>query len=144
MGLGEGLGTTVNVPLGAGSVDGDYAAVFREIYVPAAKAFRPDLLLVSCGFDAHHQDPLGGIKLTPGAFHHMAHACAVLADRWCGGRLVMALEGGYNHRAVAECVLATLRGLSGGDLPDEACAASPSTTAVLDHLLAHHPLLQGA
>src|SRR5690606_17887861 len=71
-GLGEGF--NVNVPLPARLEDGDYAAIYYELLLPIADAYRPDLVLVSAGFDPHEDDPLGGMGLTPAGF---AHLCAV-------------------------------------------------------------------
>jgi acetoin utilization deacetylase AcuC-like enzyme len=97
-GPGTGDATTLNVPLHAGTGDDEYLAVFEELVVPAVCAFRPELLVVSAGFDAHLEDPLGGLALTAEAFHELAGRCARLAPR-----LAAVLEGGYN--------LATLPGL---------------------------------
>jgi acetoin utilization deacetylase AcuC-like enzyme len=91
-GTGAGLGHTVNVPLQAGAGNGDYARVWREVIGPVAEAYRPELVLVSAGFDAHRDDPLGGMELTEDGF---ATLCAEVRDFAAnvGAPLVMSLEG---------------------------------------------------
>ncbi|MDP1571441.1 MAG: histone deacetylase [Vicinamibacterales bacterium] len=102
-GQGDGAGYTLNVPLEAGATDADYDLVFREAVVPALMAFKPDLLLVSAGFDAHADDPLAGMRMSAGGFARLtAHLCAV-ADACCEGRMVLMSEGGYQADALAEC-----------------------------------------
>ena len=68
IGRGAGAGFTVNVPLEVGAVDEDYQLVFADVVVPVLRQFEPDLLIVSAGFDAHERDPLGGMRLSTGAF----------------------------------------------------------------------------
>ncbi|HEX8437364.1 histone deacetylase [Archangium sp.] len=108
VGEGPGAGYTVNCGLPAGGKDADYGALFQDLFLPVAEAFRPDLVLVSAGFDAHHRDPLGGMELTERGFGAMCTAMKTLADSTCGGRLVLLLEGGYSleglSRSVHTCV----------------------------------------
>ena len=108
MGKGPGLGYTLNVPLRAGADDAFYVRVFRELLCPVARSFRPELILVSAGFDTYVGDPLGGMKMTPEGFACLTRILLDLADEWCGGRLVMVLEGGYNIQGLAKCVRAVL------------------------------------
>jgi acetoin utilization deacetylase AcuC-like enzyme len=89
-------GATVNVGLPAGSGDVEYLAVFDEVMLPALRRFRPDLILVSAGFDAHEDDPLAGMRVTRKGFAAMAARLRALADGISGGRLVVAMEGGYD------------------------------------------------
>jgi acetoin utilization deacetylase AcuC-like enzyme len=112
-GAGEGRGTTVNVPLPAGSDGRTYAAAFEQLVLPVVSEFRPELMLISAGFDAHVRDPLGSMRLDDGAFAWMASRLRALADATAGGRIAMALEGGYDLRALEGGMAATLRGLSG-------------------------------
>lgn len=107
-GKGPGLGYTLNVPLRAGADDAFYVRVFRELLCPVARSFRPELILVSAGFDTYVGDPLGGMKMTPEGFACLTRVLLNLADEWCGGRLVMVLEGGYNIHGLTECVRAVL------------------------------------
>ena len=97
--------TTVNVPLPAGSGDDDYLRAFCEIVEPAVRAFDPELLLVSAGFDAHADDPLADMLLTADGFAALAARCAALAPR-----VAAVLEGGYNVDTLPGLVEATLAG----------------------------------
>jgi acetoin utilization deacetylase AcuC-like enzyme len=98
---------TLNVPLPALSSDADYARAFEEQVEPAVRAFEPDLVLVSAGFDAHEGDPLGEMRLTAAAFRDMARRCASLAPRRAA-----VLEGGYNLDTLPDLVEAALEGFS--------------------------------
>jgi acetoin utilization deacetylase AcuC-like enzyme len=104
-GPNQGNETTVNVPMAALSGDAEYERAFRDIVEPAIRAFEPDLLLVSAGFDAHEADPLAHIRLTDGGFRWMARRAATLAPRICG-----VLEGGYNIETLPRLVRAGLDG----------------------------------
>jgi acetoin utilization deacetylase AcuC-like enzyme len=110
-GRGEGLGSTVNMPLPPGCGDAEYAWAFDEIVVPRLLAFRPELILVSAGYDAHRDDPLASMKLTSGGFGALASRLRLAADETCAGRIVMSLEGGYELAALGESVLETVRAL---------------------------------
>ena len=106
-GPGEGNETTVNVPLPAGSGDADYERAFVEIVEPAVRAFEPDLVLVSAGFDAHADDPLAGMRVSERGFRQVARRSAALAPR--AGAV---LEGGYNVDTLPHLVRAALEGFS--------------------------------
>jgi acetoin utilization deacetylase AcuC-like enzyme len=95
IGHGPGEGTTVNVPLPAGSGDSEYVGALQRLLVPVARGFRPDLVIVSCGFDAHALDPLASMDVSGEGFRAMASIVRGLADDLCGGRLALVLEGGY-------------------------------------------------
>jgi acetoin utilization deacetylase AcuC-like enzyme len=105
---GEGNSTTVNVPLPAGSDDADYAAAFDAVVEPAVRAFEPELVLVSAGFDAHEQDPLASMAVTAGGFRELARRCAALAPR-----VAAVLEGGYNLETLPHLVRAAHEGFAG-------------------------------
>lgn len=105
-GVGAGEGFTVNVPLEMGATSDDYRAVFERVVIPVLQRFRPDLLLVSAGFDAHERDPLGSMRLPTEAFAAMTADLSRLADECCDGRLVAVLEGGYDLQALADCTAA--------------------------------------
>jgi acetoin utilization deacetylase AcuC-like enzyme len=112
-GSGAGEGFTLNAPLEAGATDGDYERLWRELLAPAIAAYAPEALLVSAGFDAHEHDPLGGMRLTVDGYAALAAEVKKLAEEVCGGSLMFVLEGGYNLRALAESVLATIEVLAG-------------------------------
>ena len=97
--------TTVNVPLPAGSGDDDYAAAFTRAVEPAVRAFAPDLVLVSAGFDAHADDPLAGMRVSADGFRELARRSAAL-----GPRRAAVLEGGYDVRTLPGLVRAALEG----------------------------------
>lgn len=113
VGEGEGQGFTVNVPLPSGQADPDYGAVFHEIFLPIAERFRPDLVIVSAGFDPHRSDPIGGMLVTERGFAAMASAVKQLAERCANGRLVLLLEGGYDLDGLAHSVHACAEVLAG-------------------------------
>jgi acetoin utilization deacetylase AcuC-like enzyme len=91
-----GRGFTVNVPMEAGSVDEDYHTVFTRVVVPVLREFEPDLVLVSAGFDAHADDPLGEMRLSAAAFAAMTADLRTVAEECCRGRIVAVTEGGYD------------------------------------------------
>jgi len=129
VGAGAGEGATVNIPwTETGLGWADYAAAFRHLVLPILSHFDPCLILVSAGFDAAAGDPLGGMSLTPPAFGALTEQLCALA----GGRVVVALEGGYNEDAISACADAVLRALlrCGGDAgPDPLRAAQAGRLA---------------
>jgi acetoin utilization deacetylase AcuC-like enzyme len=124
-GRGRGEGYTVNLPLGKGWGDGDYAALFRQVVAPLARNFKPDFILAAAGFDIHRLDPAGGrMRVTELGFAALTRILMDIARDCCQDRLVLVLEGGYHHHALAESVGAVLRELSGQTHTDaEALAA---------------------
>ena len=112
IGAGPGKGFTVNVPLPAGTGDQGYLATFREILAPVAQRFRPQLILVSAGYDPHWMDPLANQLVSITGFGQLIQELMALADGLCDGRLVCTLEGGYNLQALPHCILTSLRTLS--------------------------------
>jgi len=108
-GRGKALGTKLNVPLPAGSGDREYKRAFEEKLRPAALAFKPDLVLISAGFDAYEHDLLGGMKVSTEGFAELTRIVREIAGQCCGGRLVSVLEGGYNLDGLADCVEAHIR-----------------------------------
>lgn len=111
-GEGAAEGTTINVPLPPHVGDHGYKEVFRQILFPAARLFRPDLILVSAGYDAHWLDPLANMHLSVTGYTRLLDQLLALADELCQGRLVMALEGGYHIGALSHSVLSAVRLLS--------------------------------
>ncbi len=107
-------GNVLNVPLSSGSGDSVFLGAWDKKIGPALAAFRPDLLLVSAGFDAHKDDPLAGLEVTTDGYRELAALIKGWAIAHCGGRTVWALEGGYNLRALGDCVVACLEVLLDG------------------------------
>jgi len=120
VGIGEGVGKTINVPLQSGSGNGAYLAAFERVVVPALRAFRPELIMVASGFDASAVDPLGCMSVTASAYRSMATTLVEIAEEVSGGRVVFSHEGGYSPVYVPYCGLAVLEGMSGFDtgVPD--------------------------
>jgi len=112
-GRGKGEGYTINIPLPGGYGDEEYLAILKTVLHPVALEFGPELILVSAGFDAHRSDPLGKMKLTASGFAALARHLMQLAQACCGGRLALALEGGYHLEALRESVKAVLQELTG-------------------------------
>jgi acetoin utilization deacetylase AcuC-like enzyme len=103
-GQGEGEGATLNAPMAAGTGDAEWLAVLEGSFTKAIDEFRPDLVLVSAGFDAHREDPLSGTAVTEAGYARMTEIVADWAARHAKGRLVSLLEGGYNLDALARSV----------------------------------------
>lgn len=112
-GRGAGTGLTVNAPLSAGDGDEALLHAWDRHILPAVERFGPDLILVSAGYDAHREDPLGGLRVTDDGFRAVAKRVLDLARRHAGGRLVAVLEGGYDPVASARCVADLLVALDG-------------------------------
>ena len=111
-GSGAGEGYTINLPVPPGSEEPLWLALLEQIVLAAARAFEPELVLISAGFDAHAQDPLASCRLRTGSFVEMAARVRSLADA-TRIPLGVVLEGGYNSAVLAECVCATLPALAG-------------------------------
>lgn len=115
-GRGRGEGETVNVPLPAACGDAEYLGAFQRLLVPVAQRYRPEMILLSAGFDAHHEDPLASMDVTERGFRGMASIVRRLADELCGGRVAAVLEGGYAAASLREGTRALLDAL----VPEEA------------------------
>jgi acetoin utilization deacetylase AcuC-like enzyme len=111
-GLEAGLGSTINIPMPAGCGDAEFIGVLQRIVVPAANAFAPDLILISCGFDAHLDDPLASMELSLEGYRAMSAIMSSLADTLCEGRIIFILEGGYSLDGVREGARAVLESLT--------------------------------
>ena len=103
-GTGAGLGTKFNVPVRLGTPRLTYLDMFQTALERAATRAKPDLVLLSAGFDAHAADPIGSLGLETEDFEPLTRLVRQVADQYCQGRLVSLLEGGYNIHALAECV----------------------------------------
>lgn len=112
-GIGKAFGTNLNIPLPPGSGHNTYLYAFRQIVVPAIRAFRPDLIIVACGYDANSVDPLGRMMLHSDSFREMTQTLRDLSEELCGGKLVLVHEGGYAESYVPFCGLAAIEALAG-------------------------------
>ncbi len=124
-GEGPGKGTTVNVPLPRGCGDAEYLRAYREVCAPVVRRFRPQFLLVSAGFDAHFADPLAQILLSTRGYYDIASLLRELADEVCEGRIVYALEGGYDPTALAWSARACIDTLLGNPFAKDPLGAGP-------------------
>ncbi|MBX3161805.1 MAG: histone deacetylase [Deltaproteobacteria bacterium] len=141
-------GATVNVGLPGGATDQDYLAAFDHVFVPALDAFRPDLVLVSAGFDAFVHDPLAGMRVTHAGFAAMARRLRAVADRHAEGRMIALLEGGYDLDGVSGGMAEVLAALTATGVAPAPIAPlpvdGPVRGAILATLHAHaaagHPI----
>ena len=109
----RGVGNTVNVPLPAGAGSEAFRTAWRAQLLPVVNAFRPQLLLISAGFDADARDPLAALQATPDDFGWLTRELVAVADRHASGRVVSMLEGGYDLDALREGVVAHVDALAG-------------------------------
>lgn len=112
-GADKGMGTTLNCPFPAGAGMKEIGGAFRDQFLPAMEKFRPQLVLISAGFDSRVGDPLGGFRLADEDFGVLTDLLLDLAARHCHGRLISVLEGGYNVNGLARAVATHLRRLAG-------------------------------
>lgn len=111
---GDGGATVINLPLPAGSRSEPFRAAYGDVILPALRAFAPELIIVSAGFDAHAADPMAHLRLQVGDFDWITRQLADVARQTAGRRVVSVLEGGYDPRALAACVAAHVRALMEG------------------------------
>jgi acetoin utilization deacetylase AcuC-like enzyme len=110
-GEGKGKGKILNRPFAAGAGRDEVLGAFRETLKPAADAFKPDLVIISAGFDSRLDDPLGKFRLSDEDFSELTRLMLEVADKHCGGRVVSVLEGGYNLRGIGPAVTAHVKAL---------------------------------
>jgi acetoin utilization deacetylase AcuC-like enzyme len=108
-GRGAGLGYTVNLPLAVGTQDAEIERQYESQVYPAVRDFKPDLLMISAGFDAHERDPLGQLRLTTAGFGRLTQRLLAVAEEACGGRVVLVTEGGYDLDALSDCLSEVVR-----------------------------------
>ncbi|HSW09724.1 MAG TPA: histone deacetylase [Bacillota bacterium] len=145
-GEGEGKGYNVNLPLPPGAGDEDFLAAFDRLLLPIARAYRPQLVLISSGHDGHFADPLGSMCLTASGYHQLAGRLRDLAGEFADGRLIAVLEGGYHEEALGWCLLAVLDAMGGlgrerGDVPGGPArrgGPSPEAARRIDEAVAVH------
>ena len=131
-GRGRGLGATLNIPLPAGCGDEIYTGVLQRLLVPVTERFQPQLILVSCGFDAHVDDPLAAMQLSGAGFRSLAAIVRALAETHCGGRVVCVLEGGYAESSLFEGTQALLEVLCAERAPAVPPALALAPGSVLE------------
>jgi acetoin utilization deacetylase AcuC-like enzyme len=139
LGSGEGEGYTINLPVPAGSEEELWLSLLEHIVLPVAERFEPGLVLISAGFDAHIEDPLGGCRLQDGSFAQMARHVRACAHT-LGAPLGAVLEGGYEPQALARCVLQTLGALADGERPASAAPEALLTSRAAARVGHYWPL----
>lgn len=107
-GSGAGRGFTVNIPLAAGTDDVGYELAYATQVVPVLENFKPEVILVSVGFDAHTLDPLGGMQMTTGGYRRVMEILDDAAVRLCDRRIALVTEGGYHLNALRQCLEAAI------------------------------------
>jgi len=144
IGRGPGKGYTINCPLPAGMGDADFGHVFRALFEPALRAYQPELLVVSAGYDAHVRDPIGEMRVSEHGYAAMVSSLVAQADALCGGRLMLLLEGGYHLGALADSVTASVATLLGEReaFPDGASAEARAGVDATWAALADTPLVR--
>ncbi|XP_074293272.1 histone deacetylase 14, chloroplastic-like, partial [Silene latifolia] len=113
VGRGQGEGASLNLPLPGGSGDLAMRTVFDEVIVPCVQNFKPNIILVSAGYDGHVLDPLASLQFTTGTYYMLAASIKQLAKEVCGGRCVFFLEGGYNLKSLSYSVADSFRAFLG-------------------------------
>jgi len=136
VGSGKGEGFTVNAPFPSGFGDTEYLAVYDRILKPIALEYKPQLVLVSAGFDPYVKDPLGGMKVTGDGFGNLATIVREIADATCGGKVLLTLEGGYDPDGLREGVRSVLQAFTGPrwTVP---VMGSPAADRVIHSVIAH-------
>jgi acetoin utilization deacetylase AcuC-like enzyme len=136
-GEGPGKGLIVNVPLPAGSGDETYLRAYREVCAPVLRRFRPELILVSAGLDAHFADPLAQMLVSTRGYYAISSLLQELAGELSQGRIVYALEGGYDHMALAWSVCGCVGRSSGPDGGPAGSQPGPEPHAILAAVKRH-------
>jgi acetoin utilization deacetylase AcuC-like enzyme len=144
VGQGDGEGFTVDVPLQPGSGDGAVKLAFESLLAPLARAFRPELVLVSAGYDPQKGDPLGDLEFSQTAFQWMAAFLAALCRETGACGPLCFLEGGYSPEMAAQSILATLLGMQGDMPPFERTASAEERADVREALEEARPHWKGA
>lgn len=136
VGSSKGEGFTVNAPFPPGFGDTEYLAVYDRVLKPIALEYKPQLVLVSAGFDPYVKDPLGGMAVTGDGFGNLATIVREIADATCGGKVLLTLEGGYNPDGLREGARSVLQALSGPRWTVPVMEA-PSAERVIQSIIAH-------
>ncbi len=134
IGEGDGRGFSINIPLPEGQGDSEYLYTIKEIITPVARQYKPEMILISAGFDAHKNDPLGGMNISSRGFGALTFLFNELAHELCNGRLLMCLEGGYDLNGLAESVAASLDSMMGISSLQETDTPSSSTKQMIQRI----------
>src|SRR6266545_4380414 len=137
---------TLNLPLPYETGDAGFQLIYDQVVLPALRRFAPQLILVSAGYDAHWDDPLGPLSLSIDGYAALTQRLVALADELCGGKIVLVLEGGYSRMALAGGVIASLRVLLGRDPGLDplgpASQSEPDISMLIRRVRDRHPIFQ--
>jgi len=144
IGDGEAEGTIVNIPLQAGVGDNGFKSVYKKIVIPLLERFKPELILVSAGYDAHWEDPLANLNLSLTGYNWISRELIKSAEKICNSKIVFFLEGGYNLQVLSDGVANTIRGLLGIELFEDPLGKpndeEPDIERVINELIRIHRL----
>jgi acetoin utilization deacetylase AcuC-like enzyme len=144
IGQGDGVGTTINIPLPGKAGDEAFRSLQEQVMMPIAERFQPEILLVSAGFDAHWSDPLAGLQLSTSGFFQLGCGLVEIAKSLCEGRIIHFLEGGYDPEALADNVQAILHSLVGIQAPEDRLGSAPfpepDLQSLIENILTIHKL----
>jgi acetoin utilization deacetylase AcuC-like enzyme len=144
IGEGDGRGANINLPMPHGSGDGEHRVAFEEVVVPALRRFRPELILVSAGYDGHFADDIAMQQLSVAGYGALVSMVLEEAGELCGGRVVFAQEGGYHDVALPWCVRRTIELQIGHEATPDPLGLKPSRTADgFDEMIARVKALHG-
>ena len=125
IGTGEGEGYNLNFPLPQGTGDGTVIPLYSRIVAPVLDQYKPQLILVSAGFDAHFRDPLAALIVTNAGYASLSASLILAADRNCQGKICFVLEGGYNAEALRDCTRVTMTQMEAGTPAETPTAINP-------------------
>jgi acetoin utilization deacetylase AcuC-like enzyme len=144
VGIDEGEGTIVNIPLPPRAGDQAFLKIYDHILIPLANRFQPEIILVSAGFDAHWSDPLASLLLTKEGYYQIAQSLNSLAESLCDGRIMFVLEGGYDPKTLFDCVTTVLSAVAGDPMTnydeDLAPYSEVSIDTLIDQVMAIHKI----
>ena len=143
VGAGKGEGFTVNIPLGKGQGDEEFARIVYFVLNPIAQALQPEFILIACGFDLYEHDRLGAMRVTPGGYGLITFFLLAIAEKVCQGRIGFIMEGGYSLRGIRECGLRVLQELCGvssvdGKKLDKIVGSSPRKVPAMSKVMEVH------
>ncbi|MEL6272120.1 MAG: histone deacetylase, partial [Chloroflexota bacterium] len=135
-GRGKGDGYTMNIPVRAGTGDKSMARLYEEVIWKAVERYQPQLIIVSAGFDAHHADPLAGLKFTLTGYAHLTRELIRMAESVCDGNIVFAMEGGYDLEVIGTGMANVARCLLGDkDIVDTMGEPKDDSEPDINHLI---------
>ncbi len=142
-GEGKAKGTILNIPLATGTGDESFKRLYLEIIIPVIKRFESDIILVSAGFDAHWKDPLANLGLSLAGYHFIVGELISCANLLCNGKIIFALEGGYNLDVLKKAVSNTINLLLGKDNFEDPFGKSSDHEPSVDNLINQLKKLHG-